>query len=242
MYGLMMDKPLTITSIMQHADRNYPYSEIVSITVDSPRHSYNYADAFKQIRKLANALTAYGIKLGDRVGFMAWNDYRHFELYYAVSGIGSIMHTINPRLSYEQITYIINHSADRLIFVDLLNVSMLEKIKDDLQKVELFVVLTDEAHMPKTTLVNVQCYESFITNEKDEFDWSLLDEQTASSLYYTSGTMGNPKGVLYSHRSTVLHSLIIILPDVFNFSIREVILPIVPMFHVNTWSCLSAHE
>ncbi|MCH7696836.1 MAG: long-chain-fatty-acid--CoA ligase [Proteobacteria bacterium] len=235
MHGLMMNSPLTITSIMKHADRNHPDSEIVSVTVDNPRHRYTYREAFIRTRKLACALSQYGIKPDDRIGTLAWNDYRHFELYYAVSGVGAITHMINPRLSHDQITFIINHAEDRLIFVDPLIVPVLEKIIDAIKNVELFVILTDMAHMPETSLVNVRCYESFIGDGAEDFEWPEFDENTASSLCYTSGTTGNPKGVLYSHRAIVLHSLAEIAPDVFNLSIREVIMPVVPMFHVNAW-------
>ncbi|MCZ6526841.1 MAG: long-chain-fatty-acid--CoA ligase [Gammaproteobacteria bacterium] len=235
MHGLMMNSPLTITSIMKHADRNHPDSEIVSVTVDNPRHRYTYREAFIRTRKLACALSQYGIKPDDRIGTLAWNDYRHFELYYAVSGVGAITHMINPRLSHDQITFIINHAEDRLIFVDPLIVPVLEKIIDAIKNVEAFVILTDMAHMPETSLVNVKCYESFIGDGAEDFEWPEFDENTASSLCYTSGTTGYPKGVLYSHRAIVLHSLAEIAPDVFNLSIREVIMPVVPMFHVNAW-------
>ena len=230
-----MNSPLTITSIMKHADRNHPDAEIVSVTVDNPRHRYTYREAFIRTRKLAYALSQYGIKPDDRIGTLAWNDYRHFELYYAVSGIGAITHMINPRLSQDQITFIINHAEDRLIFVDPLIVPVLEKIIDAIKNVEAFVILTDMAHMPETSLANVKCYESFIGDGAEDFEWPEFDENTASSLCYTSGTTGNPKGVLYSHRAIVLHSLAEIAPDVFNLSIREVIMPVVPMFHVNAW-------
>ncbi|MDK1119165.1 MAG: long-chain-fatty-acid--CoA ligase [Anaerolineae bacterium] len=235
MHGLMMNSPLTITSIMKHADRNHPDSEIVSVTVDNPRHRYTYREAFIRTRKLACALSQYGIKPDDRIGTLAWNDYRHFELYYAVSGVGAITHMINPRLSHDQITFIINHAEDRLIFVDPLIVPVLEKIIDAIKNVEAFVILTDMAHMPETSLVNVKCYESFIGDGAEDFEWPEFDENTASSLCYTSGTTGNPKGVLYSHRAIVLHSLAEIAPDVFNLSIGEVVMPVVPMFHVNAW-------
>lgn len=158
MHGLMMNSPLTITSIMKHADRNHPDSEIVSVTVDNPRHRYTYREAFIRTRKLACALSQYGIKPDDRIGTLAWNDYRHFELYYAVSGVGAITHMINPRLSHDQITFIINHAEDRLIFVDPLIVPVLEKIIDVIKNVEAFVILTDMAHMPETSLVNVKCH------------------------------------------------------------------------------------
>jgi acyl-CoA synthetase (AMP-forming)/AMP-acid ligase II len=235
MHGLMMDFPLTITSIMRHADRNYPDSEIVSVTFDNPRHRYTYREAFIRTRKLASALSQYGIKPSDRVGTLAWNDYRHFELYYGVSGIEAITHMINPRLSEEQITFIINHSEDRLIFVDPLIVPVLEKIKDDINKVEAFIILTDPEHMPETSLDNVRCYETFIGKGDENYDWPEFDENTACGMCYTSGTTGHPKGVLYSHRAVVLHSMSEIAPDALNFSINETVMPIVPMFHVNAW-------
>lgn len=235
MKGLIMDVPLTITSIMRYAEINHPLTEIVSVTVDNPRHRYTYAEAFRRTRKLANALGHYGIVGGDRIGTLAWNDYRHFELYYGIAGIGAITHTINPRLFPEQITYIINHAEDRLIFVDPLIVPTIEALKDELKPVESFIVLTDEANMPDTSLKNAQCYESFLGTSSDEFNWPELDENTASGLCYTSGTTGNPKGVLYSHRANVLHSVVAVSPDVFNFSVGEVAMPVVPMFHVNAW-------
>ena len=235
MQSLMMDMPLTITSIMQHADRTYPHVEIVSVTADRPRHRCTYAEAFSRTRRLAGALDRYGIKQGDRIGTLAWNDYRHFELYYAVSGMGAIVHTINPRLFPGQLSYIISHAEDRILFVDPLILPTLEKLKDDMGKVEVLIVLCDAAKLPQTSMADIQSYETFIAGEADEFDWPHLDENSASSLCYTSGTTGHPKGVLYSHRSTVLHALTSTLPDVFGLSAREVVMPVVPMFHVNAW-------
>ena len=235
MQALMMDMPLTITSIMQHADKNHPNNEIVSVTADDPNHRYTYADAFRRTRKLANALNRYGIQQGDRIGTLAWNDYRHFELYYAVSGIGAITHTINPRLFPEQLSYIINHAEDRIIFIDPLILPALEKIKDEIVKVETIIVLCDDTNLPNTSIEGVKSYEAFIAEESDEFDWPSLNENLASSLCYTSGTTGHPKGVLYSHRSTVLHSLTSLSPDVFKLSATDVVMPVVPMFHVNAW-------
>ncbi len=235
MNGLMMNMPLTITSIMRHAETNHPGTEIVSVTSDNPLHRYRYSDAFRRTRQLANALSEYGIESGDRIGTLAWNDYRHFELYYAISGIGAIIHTINPRLFPEQIDYIINHAEDRLIFVDPLILPVVEGLKDRLKSVESFIIMTDEAHMPESSLSNVQCYESFVTAASDEIAWPDFDENTASGLCYTSGTTGHPKGVLYSHRAILLHAYASISPDVFNFSVGEVVMPVVPMFHVNAW-------
>lgn len=232
----MMNTPLTITNIMRFAERVYPDSEIVSVTADNPRHRYTYVDAFKRARQLANALAGFGMRAEDRIATLAWNDYRHFEIYYGVSCSGGICHTINPRLFPEQLEYIVNHAEDRLIFVDPAFVPLLEKMADKMPRVEQFVVLCDEAHMPVCDLKGAQSYEVFIGGQSDSFDWPQLDERSASALCYTSGTTGNPKGVLYSHRSTVLHSYGAALPDAMGLSVRDVVLPIVPMFHVNAWN------
>ena len=230
-----MDSQLTITSIMEHADKIHGASEIVSFTADNPEHRYSYKDAFQRTRQLANALKDLQFKRGDRIATLAWNDYRHFELYYAISCSGQICHTINPRLFPEQIEFIINHAEDKLIFTDPMFIPLLEALKSRLPTVEGYVVLTSEQNMPDCKLENVHCYETFISEHSEEFDWPSLDENTASSMCYTSGTTGNPKGVVYSHRSTVLHSLVGSLPDAMNLSGSDVIMPIVPMFHVNAW-------
>ena len=235
MQGLMMDDELLISSILKHADRNYPDREIVSVTVDNPLHRYTYADCFRRTRKLANALAKLGLQQGDRVATLAWNDYRHLETYYAVGGSGLVCHTVNPRLFPEQIVYIINHAEDRFVFVDPLVLPLLEKIAAQIAGVEGFVVMTDEAHMPETSLPNVRSYEALIEMESDDFEWPVVDERSASALCYTSGTTGDPKGVLYDHRSTILHAFAGIAPDVLNLSSAECILPVVPLFHVNAW-------
>ena len=234
--GQMMNLPLTITSVMNFADQLFGDSEIVSVTADNPEHRYTYADAFKRTRQLANAFAAAGLQEGDRIATLAWNDYRHFELYYAISCSGAVCHTINPRLFPEQIEYIANHADDRMIFVDPAFVPLLEALQDKLTTVERYVVLTNAESMPDTSLANAVDYESFIGGHSDSFDWPDLDENAASALCYTSGTTGNPKGVLYSHRSTVLHSYGAALPDAMNLKAADVVLPIVPMFHVNAWS------
>jgi len=235
MQGLMMHSQLTITSIMRFAEANHGRREIVSVTSDQPRHRYTYAEAFRRARQAANALDQLGCAAGDRIATLAWNDHRHFELYYAISCSGRVCHTINPRLFPEQIAYIINHAGDRLIFVDPMFVPLLEKLQPQLPAVETWVVLTDRAHMPETTLPGVHCYEDLLTAASDHYNWPELDEETASALCYTSGTTGNPKGVLFSHRSTVLHSYGISLPDVMNLGAVDCVMPLVPMFHVNAW-------
>ncbi len=234
--GQMMNLPLTITSIMNFAEQVFGATEIVSITADNPLHRYTYADAFRRTRQLANALAAAGVTQGDRIATLAWNDYRHFELYYGISCSGAVCHTINPRLFPEQVDYIVNHAEDKLVFIDPAFLPLLEGLQDSLPSVERFVVLIDADNMPETALRGAIDYESFIGDHSDSFDWPDLDENTASALCYTSGTTGNPKGVLYSHRSTVLHSYGAALPDAMGLSAREVVLPIVPMFHVNAWS------
>ena len=235
MQALMMNSQLMISSILRHADKNFPETEIVSVTADNLRHRHTYKDFANRSRQLANALNELGAKFGDRIGTLAWNDYRHLELYYAVSGSGMVCHTINPKLFPEQVNYIINHAEDRFIFVDVLVVPLLEALKDHLPKVEGYIILTDEAHMPDTTLPNVMCYETLLSKQSTVFEWPEFDENTASAMCYTSGTTGNPKGVVYSHRSTLLHALGGSMPDVVAASYKETTLPIVPMFHVNAW-------
>ena len=235
MHGLMMDTPLLISSIARHAEKFHGDREIVSVTMDDPRHRYTIRDAVRRSRQLANALARMGLETGDRVATIAWNDYRHLEIYYGVSGSGYVCHTINPRLFPEQLVFIINHAEDRWICTDLVFVPLLEKLLPQIPNVEGFIVMTDEAHMPDTSLPNALCYESLLDAESAEFEWPLLDERTASALCYTSGTTGDPKGVLYDHRSTVLHAFASVAPDVINLSSSDVVLPVVPLFHVNAW-------
>lgn len=235
MQALMMNSQLMISSILKHAERNYPEVEMVSITADHPRHRQNYKTFASRCRQLANVLESLGAKFGDRIGTLAWNDFRHMELYYAVSGSGMVCHTINPKLFPEQVAYIINHAEDKILFVDVLVMPLLEALKDHLSKVETIVVLTSKEHMPESSLPNVVCYEELLAAQSDNFDWPEFDENTASGMCYTSGTTGNPKGVVYSHRSTVIHALSGALPDVTRASNMESSLPVVPMFHVNAW-------
>jgi fatty-acyl-CoA synthase len=235
MFGQMMDRPLLISSLLHHADLQHPHREIVSITADHPRHRYTYREAFARVRKLANALARLGAQPGDRIATLAWNDFRHFEIYYAVSCSGFVCHTINPRLFEEQITFIANHAEDRWLFLDPAFVPLVEKLQPALKSIEGYIILADDAHMPATTLPRARSYESLIANESDVFEWPEFDERTASSLCYTSGTTGDPKGVLYSHRSTILHCYAMALPDSANLRATDVVMPVVPMFHVNAW-------
>lgn len=240
MLGNMMDGPLLISGLIEHAVTTNPSSEIVSRrceadTAGNSIHRYTIKDAAKRSKQIANALIDLGAQSGDRIATLAWNNYRHFELYFGVSGIGSVLHTINPRLFPEQLVYIINHAEDRWIFVDLTFVPLLEAIQDQITGVEGFIILADASNMPETSLKNVICYEDLIDKSSDELEWPTFDENTAASLCYTSGTTGNPKGVLYSHRSTLIHTLSEISREALGISSLSCILPVVPMFHVNAW-------
>jgi fatty-acyl-CoA synthase len=235
MKGLMMETPLQISSLIRHADRYHGDTEIVSRMVEGGIHRYTYSEAHRRSRQLANALLALGVRAPERIGTLAWNGFRHFEIYYAVSGMGAVCHTINPRLFPEQIAYIVNHSEDRYVFFDLTFAPLVEKIAQHCQQVRGWVVMTDRSHLPESKLDNLLCYEDLVNGHSDHYEWPVFDEWTASSLCYTSGTTGNPKGVLYSHRSTILHAYAACLPDAINLSARDVVLPVVPMFHVNAW-------
>jgi len=234
MHGQMMDIPLLISSLIVHADRHHGDTEIVTRTVEGPIHRYTYHDAHLRSRQLAGALEKLGVKQGDRIGTLAWNTYRHFEIYYAVSGMGAVCHTINPRLFPEQIAYIANHAEDSYLFFDLTFVPLVEKLRPQLKSVKGFVVMTDKAHMPDS-MPDAICYEDLVASHSGDYVWPVFDERMASSLCYTSGTTGNPKGVLFQHRSTVLHSYAECMPDVVNLSASDSVLPVVPMFHANAW-------
>ena len=235
MLGNMMDNQLLISGVIEHAEKYHSDAEIVSRTVEGPIHRYTYSDAAKRSRKLANALVNLGLKEGDTVGTLAWNTFRHFELYFGVSGIGCVVNTVNPRLFPEQLTYIINHAENQYLFIDLSFIELVESLESTFDSIKGFIVLTDKENMPDTNLKNVICYEDFIEKESEEFEWPNFDENTASSLCYTSGTTGNPKGVLYSHRSTILHTWIVSSGNVAKVSSSSSILPVVPMFNVNAW-------
>lgn len=236
MLGLMQDRPLLISQIIDYAAAAYPDVEIVTRTVEGPIHRYGYKDAHKRAKQLAEALQGLGIKLGDRVGTIAWNTYRHFELYFGISGIGAVLHTLNPRLAPEHVAYIANHAEDQIIFVDLNLVPIVEGVWDQLKTVKHVVVMTDRAHMPTSAKIpNLLCYEELIADRPGTLTWPEFDEKTASSLCYTSGTTGNPKGVLYSHRSTLLHSFTACASDGLKLSSADSVLLAVPLFHVNAW-------
>ena len=235
MRGRMMEAPLLVSSLIEDAGDVYPNQEIVTRTVEGPIHRYTWSDARARARKLGSALVAQGIREGDRLGTLAWNTHRHLEVYYGVSGIGGVCHTLNPRLHPTQLVYIVNHAEDRVLFVDLTFVPLVESVAEQIPNVETVVVLTDSEHMPKTSLGNAVSYEDFIIDGDIDFDWPHLDEQAAAALCYTSGTTGNPKGALYSNRSTVLHAFGICMPDVFDLKAASTVLPIVPMFHACAW-------
>jgi len=231
----MQQHPLMISSIIEFAERWHPDVEIVSRTTEGPIHRYTYKDLGKRARKLATGLAQIGVAEGDRVGTLAWNGYRHMELYYGVSGSGAVLHTVNPRLFAEQMAYVINHAGDKVIFTDLSFVPLLEKLQDKLTNIEHFVIMTDSAHMPDTSLKNVSCYEDILDAGTDDYQWPTFDENAASSMCYTSGTTGNPKGVVYSHRSTLIHAMASSVPNGLGLSGNDTILLVVPQFHVNGW-------
>jgi len=235
MQGLMMDMPLLISSLIEHADRHHGDTEIVSKTVeDGSIHRYSFRDAHTRARKLAKALKALGVGMNDRVGTLAWNGFRHFEIYYATGGSGAVIHTINPRLFPEQIGYIANHAEDKVIFFDVNLAPLVEKLAPLLKTVKHFILMSDKAPQ-NCAIPGVLLYEDLIKEHDDKFEWPTFDERTAACLCYTSGTTGNPKGALYAHRSTILHAYAAALPDALNLSARDVVLPVVPMFHVNAW-------
>ena len=233
--GLMQDRPLLISSLIEHAACFHPHAEIVSRTTEGPIHRCTYADIHRRAKQLANALEVRGVGPGDRIATLAWNGYRHMELYYGVSGMGAVLHTINPRLFPEQIEYIVNHAEDQFLFFDLSFVPLVERLAKSLPTVRGFVVMTDREHLPECSIPRLLCYEELLDAQTSDYLWPQFDETTASSLCYTSGTTGNPKGVLYSHRSSVLHSWAACATDGLAIGAGETALLVVPMFHVNAW-------
>ncbi len=237
MLGLMQDYPLLVHRVLDHAARWHAETEVVTRSVEGPIHRITYAQLDARARALASAVQSrLGIKPGSIAGTMAWNTWRHMEIWYAVMGLGAVVHTLNPRLFADQLDYIVNHAEDAWIFTDLTFVPLFEKLQERLPKVKGFIVMTDLAHMPATTLRNPICYEDLIAEGDATFAWPDFDENTACGLCYTSGTTGNPTGVVYSHRSSVLHALTTSLRDAKNLSSRDTVLPVVPMFHANAWS------
>ncbi len=236
MQGLMQDWPLLLHRIIDHAAIQHGGRRVVSRSVEGPIHTTNYADIRRRALKVAQRLERDGIRMGDRVATLAWNTWRHLEAWYGILGIGAVYHTVNPRLFPEQIVWIVNHAEDRMMMTDLTFVPLLEKLAPQLPTIERYIVLTDRAHMPATTLKNAVAYEDWLAEADGDFAWRSFDENTAAGMCYTSGTTGNPKGVVYSHRSNVLHAFMAALPDSKGLRANDVCMPVVPLFHANGWS------
>jgi len=239
MNGQMMQQPLLISSLLVHAERHHSEQEIVSRRVEGDIHRTTYKEVAARSRRIAKAVAALGVKAGDRVGTLAWNGYRHMELYFGVSGSGAVLHTLNPRLHPDQVVYIADHAEDRVVFFDLTFLPLVAAVAGRTKTVRHWVAMTDRAHLPADAaakIPNLLVYEDLVDAQDDAYAWPSFDENTASSLCYTSGTTGNPKGVLYSHRSTMLHAMAAALPDCLNLAAADCVLPVVPMFHVNSWS------
>ncbi len=236
MLGLMQDWPLLVHKIIDHAALYHGDREVVTRSVEGPIHRTNYAQIARRARRIADALHRHGIAPGERVATLAWNTWRHIETWYGITGIGAVYHTLNPRLFPDQLVYIANHADDKVLFFDITFASLVEQIAPKLPNVKLYVAMTDAAHLPKANIPNLVAYEDFIADADETFEWKEVDEKAACGLCYTSGTTGNPKGVLYSHRSNVIHALMAAQPDVQNLSGHDCILPVVPMFHANAWA------
>ncbi len=235
MFGLMQDRPLLLSGLIDYAARYHGEREIVSRVADGSINRSTYAEVARRARRLAAALGRLGVGYGDRVATLAWNGFRHLELYFGVTGAGIVLHTANPRLFPDQIQYIIEHANDRFVFFDLSFAGLVEELAPRLPQVEGYVALCARAGLPAVNVPNLLCYEDLIAAEADDYAWPSFDERTASTLCYTSGTTGNPKGVLYSHRSQMLHTLAACAADVMAVSVRDSIMPIVPLFHANAW-------
>jgi fatty-acyl-CoA synthase len=231
----MQDWPLLCHRIIEHAALFHGTQEVVTRSIEGPIHRTNYREIRDRALKVSQRLDRDGIRLGDRVATIAWNTWRHLEVWYGIMGIGAVCHTVNPRLFPDQIAWIINHAQDRVVMTDITFVPILEKIADKLPSVERYIVFTDKAHMPQTTLKNAVAYEDWIAEADGDFKWKTFDENTAAAMCYTSGTTGDPKGVLYSHRSNVLHALMANTGDSLGANACDTMLPVVPLFHANSW-------
>ncbi len=236
MNGLMMQQQLLISSLLTHAERHHGEQEIVSRRVEGDLHRYHFKDMAERSRRVANALGSLGVQPGERVATLAWNGYRHMELYYGVSGSGAVLHTLNPRLHPDQVVWIADHAEDQVLCFDLTFLPLVEAVAGRVKTIKHFVVLCGREHFPANSKIpGLLCYEDLLAQASPDYAWPSFDENTAATLCYTSGTTGNPKGALYSHRSTLLHTLAGAAPDALNCGARDVILPVVPMFHVNAW-------
>ena len=236
MLGLMQNHPLLISKLIEFAERNHSDGEIVSRRVEGDIHRYTWTDVARRAKQVANGLDQFGLAQGDRVGTLAWNGYRHLELYFGVSGSGRVLHTVNPRLLPEQIVWIINHAEDQVLCFDMTFLPIVQAVHGQCKTVKHWIALCDADKLPADTgIPNLMSYESWLAGQPTEYEWPVFDENTASSMCYTSGTTGNPKAALHSHRSTVLHAFAAALPDVMCLSARDSVLPVVPMFHVNAW-------
>lgn len=240
MLGLMQDWPLLCHKLLDHAARQHGGRQVVSRSVEGPVVRISYGELRLRALKVAQRLEAEGYAVGDRIATMAWNTGRHLEAWYGIMGMGGVYHTLNPRLFPEQIAWIMNHAEDRAILVDLTFLPLIEKIAPMVKSLRQVIVLTDDAHMPQTSLGNAVAYESWLAGADGDYAWKRLDENAACGMCYTSGTTGDPKGVVYSHRSNVLHAMIAALPDAMGLSSRDVVLPVVPMFHANAWGLAQA--
>ncbi|MCA3302891.1 MAG: AMP-binding protein, partial [Roseomonas sp.] len=236
MFGLMQDWPLLMHKVLDHAAIQHPGREIISRSVEGTFHHTNYHAVRLRALRLAQRLEREGIKLGDRVATLAWNTWRHLEAWYGITGIGAIYHTVNPRLFPDQIAWILNHAGSRVLMLDLTFIPLIQQLAPKLEHIERFIILTDGAHLPETGLRNAVAYEDWLTEADGDFAWASFDEKTAAGLCYTSGTTGDPKGVLYSHRSNILHALAANQVDCLGLGVADRVMPVVPMFHANGWS------
>jgi fatty-acyl-CoA synthase len=236
MLGLMQEWPLLCHKVIDHAANCHGDREVVSRSVEGPVHRTTYRDTRTRALAFAKRLEREGVKPGDRIASIAWNTWRHLEAWYGITGLGAVYHTLNPRLFPEQLTWIMNDAEDSILFVDLTFLPLIEKIAPSVPSLRKIIVLTDRDHMPDTALANVACYEEWLAESDRDFTWRSFDERTAAGMCYTSGTTGNPKGVVYSHRSNVLHAMTTLFPDVNGISCGDTVMPVVPFFHANAWA------